>query len=683
MTIAPNRPSDTSTTAQRVRFWAARSGPRLVRGAHRGRRHIAGFAQALALTVALAVLFAAWAWASHQRWSRWASWTADLLGRRRVLLTAGGLAGCYLGGLLAGVVDVLGVAAVVLLPFPLLVVGARAARVAYPHTVRGRVRARYGLEGWASWWDLHRHVSGHAVREVAATMRPSVIDTLPAATDDQVAGERAAVAARRRWAIERLPVTDCGTWLGRSAVGPVLGQDCYASHRDVVAVIAPPQTAKTALLGHHVIDQPGAVFTTSTKPDVFAHTAALRMRRSRSGRVEVFNPEGLGGVASTMRWSPISGCSRPTTAAERAGALVGATSAAGGEDGTFWLDSAAKVLRCFLMAAALEGLDMRSVQLWVANPAEARDAVKVLQANRSQVPYGWAADLEQVLTTDAKRTRESIFLTLSQSVAFMADPVVADACCPGPEEPVFNVASFLADSCTLYLIMSERPHASVAPLSAAFTTFLFETAKRIAADRPKGRLDPTLGMVLDEITLTTPVPLDRWCADAGGRGIHIVWSCQSPSQLAQRWGRDGANTIWNCANSKVIFGGLTLDHDLEAISRLCGERREELDQGDGKVRYERVRVLPVNDLRELPQIRNSDGRLVIYALLVHRSTPVTLVRVTPCWERSDVKAAGSPPALEPIDEVLRPVEHDQPRLETHRAEQERSQTAAEQEPTRQ
>ena len=642
----------------RLRFAATRSGPSL-RRTGRALRHLAvGTLLAAAIAAALSTLVAGRAWASHPRWSRWGTWAADLLGRRAVLAATAGLALLDLA-----VLDAFSLLGAIIAAPAALVWGTRLGRLIYPHTTRGRVRARYGLDGWATYWDLRRHVSGHAVRGIASTMRPTLAAALPDPDDDQAdVGQRIAASARRRLAIERLPVTDCGTWLGRSAVGPVWGSHCYAAHRDVVGLVAPPQTAKTALMGHHVIDFPGAVLTTSTKPDVYGHTAALRAQRALSGRVEVFNPEGLGDVTSTMSWPLVRGCARPAVAAERAGALVGATSAAGGEDGTFWLDSAAKVLRCFLLAADLGELDMYAVQQWVANPREAAEALRLLRANRAQVPGGWAADLEQILTTDAKRTRESIFLTLSQAVAFMADPVVAASVCPDGQVPTFDVARFLADRGTLYLIMSERPHASVAPLAAAFTTFLFEEAKRLAASRPKGRLDPPLGLILDEAALTTPVPLDRWVADAGGRGIHIVWSCQSPSQLAQRWGREGADTIWNSTNAKLVFGGLSLDGDLEAISRLCGERREETDAGEGKVRYERVRVLPVDQLRTLPQVRRGDGRLVMFGLLIHRSTPVTIVRVRPVWERRDVRAAGSPTPAAPIDEVLRPADPDQPQV---------------------
>lgn len=613
----------------RVKAGRRRTWPRLFRGLIRRCRQVCALVAALPAVVLLPALHAG---AASPRWAFLCGGVAAWLTRRKTLLVAG-------AALLIGLVLPAGVLAVVLVLPGVTVGGVLLLRAVYPHTTRGRVRTRCGVEGWATWWDLRRHTSAHAVRHVAVDSRPSLARRISTPADG-LDGQ----AARSARLIERLPITECGIWLGRSTVGPVVGTECYAAHRDVVGLIAPPQTGKTAVLGHHVLDHPGAVVSTSTKPDVYAHSAALRARKAMSGRVELFNPEKLAGIASTFRWSPVHGCHSPTVAAERAAALVGATSAAGGEDGTFWLDSAAKVLRCFLMAAALDGRSMGEVAGWVTNPSEtAGQALTLLeQVHVALVPAGWAGELRQVLHTDARRTRESIFLTLSQSVSFMSDPEVAAICTPGPAEPVFDVDSFLADTGTLYILGSERPHASVAPLLAALTSYVFEAAKRLAAGRSAGRLDPPLMLALDEAALITPVPLDRWVADAGGRGIHIVWAVQSPSQLAQRWGREGANTVWNATNAKLIYGGLTLDADLEAVSRLCGERHEVVEDERWGKRLERMRVLPVDRLRTLPQW---------HALLLHRATPPTIVRLRPVWDRPDVRAAGESPPISPIGAV--------------------------------
>lgn len=506
-------------------------------------------------------------------------------------------------------------------------------RAIYPHTIRGRVRTRYGLEGWASWWDQHRYLSAHAVRAAAVASRPSI-----AAAVTPTPGRRPHPGR-----VERLPAVRCGTWLGRSAVGPVIGTDCFAAHRDVIGQIAPPQTGKTALLGHHVIDHDGPVMATSTKVDIYDYCAGARAQR---GPVMLFNPEDLGGLGSTVWWSPVRGCADSQTAAERAGHMVGAAaSGEDGGDGDRWDDWAAAVLCALLMAADLNDRDMDTVARWVFNPTSdprtggAAEALAMLTtAAPGRVPAGAADALRQILATDARKTRDSIFLTLQRSVKFVTDPTIAALVTGSPDAAEFDADAFVAGRGALFVVGSDRAHAAVAPLLAAFTGHVFETAKRAAATRPKGRLDPPLGMFLDEVALITPVPLDRWLADAGGRGVHIEWAAQSPSQLAQRWGARGADTIWNATNVKVVYGGLSLDEDLEAVSRLCGHRHEPVTEPDGRERFERVRVCPPDRLRVLPQW---------HAVLIHRATPATIVRIRPVWKRRDLRPAPPPAVIEP------------------------------------
>ncbi|MBP2371417.1 hypothetical protein [Pseudonocardia parietis] len=109
------------------------------------------------------------------------------------------------------------------------------ARAVYAHSERARVRSAYGVDGWAGWWDLHRQLSPHAVRLAAAATRPSVTAE---------ASQLRAGGALAPGLVERLAVRRCETWLGRSVVGPVIGTECYAAHRDVVGLVAPPQTGR-------------------------------------------------------------------------------------------------------------------------------------------------------------------------------------------------------------------------------------------------------------------------------------------------------------------------------------------------------------------------------------------------------------------------------------------------------
>ena len=128
-------------------------------------------------------------------------------------------------------------------------------------------------------------------------------------------------------------------------------------------VMAPPRTYKTAFLADVILRYPGPVIATTTKADVYQLTAAVR---AEQGRVHVFNPQHIGGVASTFCWDPVAGCEDPATAIRRADAFAFAVSQKGVEDGTFWSAKASDYLRGYFHAAALARYDLRAVAAWVA-----------------------------------------------------------------------------------------------------------------------------------------------------------------------------------------------------------------------------------------------------------------------------------------------------------------------------
>jgi type IV secretory pathway TraG/TraD family ATPase VirD4 len=159
-------------------------------------------------------------------------------------------------------------------------------------------------------------------------------------------------------------------------------------------------------------------------------------------------------------------------------------------------------------------------------------------------------------------------------------------------------------------------------------------------------------MALDEAALICPVPLERWTADSGGRGIVLAIAVQSPSQLYDRWGQRGGETIWNNANIKLVFGGLGVARDLEDLSVLCGDRVErsrsqtfgENMRSSTTISERSVRVLPANAIRELP-----DGQV----LVLRRNTPPVIGRIRPVWDRPDVRKAHKA-GIDPISKLVVP-----------------------------
>jgi len=454
--------------------------------------------------------------------------------------------------------------------------------------------------GVASTLDIARLGSWVAMRRNATVVRPSL-------------------AELGRFERLRLATTEVAVPLCRVGALRV-----WSSIEDVLCVFGGPRTGKTGYLAGRVIDAPGAVLVTSTRTDLHELTAALRARR---GPVFVFNAVGLGGLASTITFDPLTGCTEPVTAAERATDLLAAVSApGGGGEREFWSAQARRVLAALLHAAALGGLSMREVLGWVADPPGAQREVNSLMRRSTEPAY--AQDAAQFLTTN-DRTQTSITSTIMPALGWLASPAAATAAQAGAG---FDVAELLRTRATVYLLGAEETHA--APLVTALTGHIAREARRIAARHPAGRLDPPLTLALDEAALISPVPLDSWTADMGGRGVTILAAFQSRAQLIARWGATGAAIILNNTAAVMVFGGTKDRDDLDYWSTLAGDRDEPVSSFDehGRRISRTVRKVPVLAAAQLANL--PAGRVVVF----RRGMAPVIGRVRPAWRRRDVRA---------------------------------------------
>ena len=201
-----------------------------------------------------------------------------------------------------------------------------------------------------------------------------------------------------------------------------------------ILVMAPPRTYKTAFLADVILRYPGPVIATTTKPDIYALTSAVR---AGLGPVHVFNPQHIGGVPSTFRWSPVDGCQDPATAIRRADAFAFAVAQKGVEDGTFWSAKASDYLRGYFHAAALAGYDLRAVAAWVSG-ADPDVPERILIASGAR---HWALTLSE-LRSEAHKTAATVRMVMSRALSFMADPALAASVLPGPGEG-FDIPAFL------------------------------------------------------------------------------------------------------------------------------------------------------------------------------------------------------------------------------------------------
>lgn len=419
------------------------------------------------------------------------------------------------------------------------------------------------------------------------------------------AGRRALV---RRAAVVRpslaskgsTPPAQVGYRLGR-----LRGRELWCSVEDSVLLVGPPRMGK----GLHVVipwvlDAPGPVVATSTRPDTLAVTFHARSRR---GPVAIFDPQRLAGLPGGLCWSPVRGCETPRTALVRArGLAAGAGWGRSVSDSDFWAGQTETALRCLLHAAALDGRRAVDLYRWSLNPVLAEDAVSILNRH-ADAAAGWADALDAAVHADP-RTRDSVWLGVRQSLAALADPDVLAAVDPEPAR-AFDPAAFLRDSGTLFLLASAVTSASCAPLVASFVEDITETARTVASRAPGARLDPPLLLALDEIANLTPLPsLPSLMAEGGGTGITTLTVLQSLAQARHRWGEHAADTIWDAATVKIVLGGLAKLRDLEDVARLLGEvdeatqtvSRGRAGERSSSMSMRQMPVMPPSVLRTLP-----------------------------------------------------------------------------------
>ena len=428
-------------------------------------------------------------------------------------------------------------------------------------------------------------------------------------------------------------------------LGSSRGIECWSSVEDSMVLLGPPRSGK----GYNIVipmllNAPGAVITTATRSDNLTATMTARAER---GPIGVFDPEGLAtGVPSALRWSPVRGCERPQTAMIRANALC-ADAGEGTESASFWKQQTVTAVRCLLHAAALDARPPADLYRWSLSPAAAKDAVDVL-VHATGAAYAWDKALDAIVSAD-QRQRDSVWAMVANAFAALADPQVLDAVSPEAGEQ-FHPREFLRRNGTLYLLGTASGASATAGLVAALIEDVVEVARRLAAGSPGARLDPPLGLILDEAA-NYPLPsLGALVSEGGGTGITTLAVLQSLAQARHRWGREQAQGMWDSAIVKIVLGGGSNADDLADIARLVGERSEreysETSQsGGGRSVSAAIRERAILDPSAIRSITPGHG------LLLLRSARPIMLTLSPWTARADASRLERDRAL--VEEAIR------------------------------
>lgn len=359
----------------------------------------------------------------------------------------------------------------------------------------------------------------------------------------------------------------------------------WAGAERCVLVLGPSRSGKTSsLVIPNVLAAPGAVVSTSTKPEVLERTAAARGLR---GRTLLFDP-----TASTdpppgverIGWSPLSSSLQWDGALQMARSMVHAAGASTGAHQVVasghWEERARSLLAPLLHAAALEGAGMRDVLHWV-DRHDGSGALAVLSRRIGEVAP--ATDvLSGILTTDP-REQSGIWSTASGVLAaYRSSGALAST-----EGRMFDADLFCDGPHSLFVCAAGRDQQLVAPLVVGVLSDIRDAAYRRARN---GAATAPVLLALDELANIAPIPdLPGLVSEGAGQGLLTLACLQDLSQARARWGPQ-ADALLSLFGTTLVLGGIADVPTLDAISRLAGQhevatRTVGMAQGpDGRLR---------------------------------------------------------------------------------------------------
>jgi type IV secretion system protein VirD4 len=381
---------------------------------------------------------------------------------------------------------------------------------------------------------------------------------------------------------------------GRLIVGRFGRRLLAIERRHSLLVVGPPQTGKTAGLAiPAILEWPGPVLVTSSKPDVLEVT---RHARAARGDIMVYDPctDPIGSAG----WTPVAAVNDWTDALVSARALMTVQAAGGVGDQDFWHASAEASLAPMLRAAAHDGGMARLVE-WLDRGDDADDEIaRILDAaGDSRARSAWRA----VAALDP-RTRSGVVATTRTALAGWWDPRVLDAA-----HAEITSARLLAGAATLYLVAPAHEQDRLRNIYAAIVQEMTRAvfARRARTGTP---LDPALLVVLDEAAHIAPVrDLAALAATGPEPGIQLVTIFHDHAQIRAIYGPRAPSVIAN-HRARLLLPGVGDAETLDRISGALGtspRRRVSRTTGrHGTTTTESdtdAPLLPAHALREMPE----------------------------------------------------------------------------------
>lgn len=242
--------------------------------------------------------------------------------------------------------------------------------------------------------------------------------------------------------------------------------------------------------------------------------------------------------------------------------------------------------------------------------------------------------------SQSEKTMQGIVSQAKSALMMLSDPDIARLTAVS----TFDFESFRREKTALFLIFPQNRVSYYSLLANLFYTQLFHYC---LDDSKFSRDSLPLYFLLDEFGHLTIPDFPAIITTTRARRISLSIVLQSLSQLEERYGRQGANTILSGGvASRVFFSGMDID-TAQMLARTLGDTHRERIDGLGNLKSEREPLMTPAALRSMPDNQ------VLYLFANKRPT---LIDVTPYYESRAMKRRTEAPPPKSAGSVARSVE---------------------------
>ena len=405
-----------------------------------------------------------------------------------------------------------------------------------------------------------------------------------------------------------------------------------------VAVIATTGAGKTSsfILPNLLSLNDGSMVVTDPSGTLYARTSADLVRRGF--KVYQLNPTDL---TASIAYNPLAAASTFPEMQEIAHILV-RTATKGTKVDPFWLQGAEEILGILIKC-----LKSHPDATRYANLANLQYLLQAFGDGTPLTPFVAATAPDDAtyhaykgFISQAEKTMQGVLSQAKASLAVLADPDIARL----TSVSSFDFASLRREKTVLFLVFPQNRVSYYSLLANLFYTQLFH---HCLDDRAYRNDSLPIYFLLDEFGHLTIPDFPAIITTTRQRRISLSIVLQSTSQLVERYGREGANTILNGGvASRLFFSGMDIDTASE-LTRTIGDVHIERMDAFGTIRTEREALMTPAALRAMPDSQ------VLYLFANKRPT---LLSVTPYFENRDLKRRTEMPPHRSPRGLIPPVE---------------------------